>query len=70
MYMDMDSILFRNTQKQEDSASCRWVSSIDKRTLTREDLALLYGCWADDAAASDFLTPEDGDPLQGHTYVA
>lgn len=69
MYTDFDSILFSS---QEGKAKCtdRWVSQIDAAVLSREDLCLLYGCWAEDAAHSAFLAPVDGKPSLRIAYAA
>lgn len=73
MYMDIDSILFSNrstTPAKQAPRTEHWVSRIDEKVLTREDLCAIYGCWAEDAAQSEFLDPEDGDsPLQ-YAYAA
>ena len=73
MYMDIDSILFSSrstTQAPQSSTAKRWVSRIDETVLTREDLCVIYGCWAEDAAESDFLDPEDGDASKRWSYAA
>ena len=72
MYMDIDSIMFasRNTaQTHQPSNAKRWVSRIDESVLTREDICVIYGCWAEDAS-EDFLDPEDGDASRKWLYAA
>ena len=56
MYTDMDSILYQNDSRQKNTAN-QWFSSVEKREMNREDLCVLYGCWADDAARSGFMMP-------------
>ena len=59
MYMDMDSILFSAGEaKKKDEG--RWFSSVEGRELSREDILVLYGCWADDAARCGVLSPVHG----------
>ena len=70
MYMDIDSILFGNSAAKAKDSAERWVSRIDHAVLTREDLCVLYGQWADDAAASAFLSPEDGKASGEFAYAA
>lgn len=73
MYMDIDSILFSNrntTPAHQSSTAKHWVSRIDETVLTREDLCAIYGCWAEDAAESDFLDPEDGNASRQWSYAA
>ena len=60
MYTDMDSILNQETRKSPVNAAKRWISRITNAVLTREDLCVLYGCWADDAATSELVDPVDG----------
>lgn len=72
MYMDFDSILFSyrsTTPAKQSPKTAHWVSRIDEKVLTREDLCAIYGCWADDAAESEFLDPEDGSPSLRFTYA-
>lgn len=70
MYMDIDSILFENSAAKAKDSAQRWVSRIDHAVLTREDLCILYGQWADDAATSSFLSPEEGKPSGRFAYAA
>ncbi len=70
MYMDIDSILFENKEEKTMNSSARWVSCIDNAVLTREDLCILYGSWADDAAGSAFLRPADGLTSAKQVYAA
>jgi len=60
MYMDMDSILYQGHENAKAQTTSRWFSRIEERVLNREDLCVLYGCWADDAAQSEFLAPMYG----------
>lgn len=60
MYMDMDSILYQDSRTGKEPPASRWFSRVEERELNREDLCVLYGCWADDAAHSDFLAPVSG----------
>ena len=57
MYLDIDSILFDSTARPADNGARRWVSRIDATVLSAEELCLLYGCWAEDAAASGLINP-------------
>ena len=58
MYTDTDSILYQD-HSTESNRTNRWFSCVEEREMSREDLCVLYGCWADDAARSGFLTPVD-----------
>ena len=69
MYMDADSMMLESTPRKSNGTCERWISSISKQVLTREDLYLLYGSWAGDAAASAFLRPVD-DPSSLNTAYA
>ena len=69
MYTDMDSILYQ-ASKACRSAASRWFSSVEGRELNREELYVLYGCWADDAARSDFLRPVQGTQRKTCACVA
>lgn len=55
MYMDIDSILFDCRRQVSMSGARCWVSRIDETVLSAEDVYLLYGCWAEDAAASGLI---------------
>ena len=71
MYMDIDSIMFGNaTAQSKQQRTKRWTNRIDQTVMTREDLCAIYGMWADDAAESDFLDPDDGCTSFRLAYVA
>lgn len=53
MYMDMDSILFE--AEEELRKAEQWCCSAEESERLREEMYLLYGCWADDAARSGLL---------------
>ena len=58
MYMDIDSILFSAMNDGQDrsvTTEQEWISCIDHLRLTQEDLCMIYGSWAEDAAKSAFL---------------
>ncbi|MBQ2953959.1 MAG: hypothetical protein IJE07_10485 [Clostridia bacterium] len=72
MYMDFDSILFGSrtpTTAKQSPKTAHWVRRIDEKVLTREDLCAIYGFWAEDAAESEFLDPEDGGPSLRFAYA-
>ena len=69
MYLDMDSILYQDHQPQPTRATTRWISRVTHAELTREDLCVLYGCWADDAMESELVDPVDGVDLKHFAYA-
>ena len=69
MYMDMDSILYQDSCKSQEMTATRWFSRVEERELDREDLCVLYGCWADDAAHSEFLAPVHGADRKSWAYA-
>ena len=70
MYMDMDSILYQGLENEKAHHANRWFSRVEERELNREDLCVLYGCWADDAAQSEFLAPMYGADRKTCTHAA
>lgn len=70
MYTDMDSILHENARMHPVTAAKRWISRVTDAVLTREDLCLLYGCWANDAAESELVDPLDGVDRKLYAYAA
>lgn len=69
MYTDIDSILFGCDENPRSQRADRWISRIDATELDREDLGLLYGCWAEDAARAAFLAPVNGNPPGQNAYA-
>lgn len=70
MYTDMDSILYERSRESAVNGAMRWVSRVTDAVLTREDLCVLYGCWADDAADSDLVDPLDDVDRKFYAYAA
>lgn len=69
MYMDTDSIMYQNGNTEQMRVTS-WFSSVEGREMNREELCLLYGCWADDAARSGFLQPMQGTDRKTCAYAA
>lgn len=70
MYMDIDSILFDCKRQVSTSGARCWVSRIDETELSAEDVYLLYGCWAEAAAASGLIDLLHGARPGEKTYAA
>lgn len=70
MYTDVDSILFDSSKQTSASGVRCWVSRIDETVLSAEDIWLLYGCWAEDAAASGLIDQLHSVRPGGEAYAA